>query len=176
MPHSHLLVAHLLRQIGDRPAPDLRRDTRPAWLTDFVERVSGLFEPVSGLGRVGFDCRPDDGRWCAAVFLGATEVVGGPQDGLLRAAGFSMDLVALQDLFDRVDDLSLYAAAEDGTGERPRITLHGEVAGEPVTLEILSAPPGGATPGFKRYAGGWEPRWDDAGGDGADDAGSAAAA
>ena len=160
MPHSHLLVEHLLRQLGPRTAGErASRDTRPAWLAAFVERVSDLFEPASGLGRVGFDCRPVEGRWHAAVFLGATEVVGGPQDGLLRPAGFSLDLLAVQERFDRVDDLSLYAADEGGGGPRPRISVRGEVAGNPLTLEILAAPPAGSTPGFKRYAGGWEPDW-----------------
>jgi len=156
--HSHLPVGDLidLAERSDRPA------ARPPWLDRFVSDAADLFDPHSGLGRVGFRSEPGEEGWAVALFLGATEIVGGPGDGLIAPARFRFDAAGLSALFDAPPTVALEVAPQLAAGVVDGIdaalTLTGTIDGHPLTATVLSAPPEGVEPGFKRYASGLEPR------------------
>jgi len=161
MPHSHMPVRHLLRQVelyrakreqGDQP------DARPEWLTGFIEGIAALFEPLADDGRAGYDCRLVDDRWVLEMYLGATEMVGGSEDGQLRYTNFQFDLDGLCERFDRLDRFCWTAIpdAPDESGGAPRssVMISGTVNKEPLRLHIYSMPPTDAGPGFREFADG----------------------
>ena len=152
---SHLPLGELLALAEARPP------ARPDWVERFIADAAELFDPLSGLGRVGFRTEPGEDGWAVALFLGATEVVGGPGDGLVAPARFRFDASALSDLFDPVPHVRLEVepilAAHGVDGIDAALTLTGTVAGRALTATVLNAPPAGAEPGFKRYAAGLAP-------------------
>lgn len=166
MPHAHLTVSHLLKQLETRRERKLARDRRPGWLTAVIDAAADLFDPVAELGRVGFDCRPTETGWIAILYLGSEETVGGPDDGQTRLADFRFDARRAMALFDRVDELLLdafpsLAETEDAdAGDAKaiaagvRLTIRGEVAGHPLTLHVHAVPPDSAGPGFRRFPNG----------------------
>ena len=149
------------------PLPDLlalaepRPPSRPEWVDRFVAEAAELFDPLSGLGRVGFRCEPGEAGWAVALFLGATEIVGGPGDGLIAPARFRFDAAGLAGLFDAAPTVALEVepvlAPHGVDGIDAVLRLVGEVGGQALTISVLSAPPDGAEPGFKRYAAGLAP-------------------
>ena len=160
MPHppvsvSRLPVAALLDLAEPRPP------ARPAWLDRFVADAAELFDPLSGLGRVGYRSEPGEDGWAVALFLGATEIVGGPGDGLVAPARFRFDAAALSALFDAPPEVALEVlpqlAAHGVDGVDAALTLTGTVEGRALTATVLSVPPDGVEPGFKRYAAGLAP-------------------
>lgn len=161
MPHAHLTVNHLLKQLETRREQKLPRDRRPDWLTAVIDAAADLFDPVAGLGRVGFDCRPTEAGWVAILYLGSEEIVGGPDDGQTRHADFRFDALAATALFDQVDELLLdafpsLADASEGqpTAAGVRLTVRGTVADHPLTLHVHAMPPDAAGPGFRRFPNG----------------------
>ena len=148
-----------------------REDARPAWLRDLVDCLSGLFEPLSHTGRIGFDCRPGAGRWEVDAYLAAAEHVGGALDGHVEAINFRFDVAALFRCFGKVADCtwSVFPEPESVTdGETDRadipaglasLSIEGFVTGdggraEPVRVRVYSVPPEEAGVGLKLYAGG----------------------
>ena len=162
---SHLPVADLidLAERAEREGRTERPPARPPWLDRFVADAAELFDPLTGLGRVGYRSEPGEDGWAVALFLGATEIVGGPGDGLVAPARFRFDANGLAALFDAAPAIGLdvqpQVNAHGVDGVDAALTLAGAVDGHPLTVTVLSAPPEGAVPGFKRYAGGLEPRF-----------------
>ena len=153
---------------GGRPAGGA---ARPAWLRDLTDCVADLFEPLSHTGRIGFDCRPEGGRWTLDAFLAAAEHVGGRLDGHVEVINFRFDVAALFRCFNKVDDCTWCAfpepeAVTDGETARGDIpagmtslSIEGTVAdglgnAEPVRLRVYSVPPEEAGVGLKLFAGG----------------------
>ena len=103
MSHSHMPINHLLRNLENRE----RRtgDSRPTWLVELIDQAADLFEPLMSVSRVGFDCWPTEKDWMVFLFLGATEIVGGRDDGRLATLEFRFDLLGLLDLLE--DDQQL---------------------------------------------------------------------
>ncbi len=158
MSHSHLAIRHLIRQVEESAG---RRGERkpPAWLADFVESAAGLFEPFSGIARPGFECRRGEDRWEIALFLGKTEVVGGPQDGELTPVNFMFDAAGLSRLFERLDTLRWNAFPDCHVCSEEELDLsfliaEGLVQGELVSVQIHAGPPHAAGPAMKRYSDG----------------------
>lgn len=160
MPHAHLPVSHLLKQLEHRRAQKNLRDRRPAWLSELIGKAAELFDPVCGVGRVGFDCQLTEAGWTAILYLGSDECIGGPDDGRTLPADFRFDIAGLQLLFERVDDLlfdafpSIGAANGAGVPAGVRLTIRGTVAGQALQLHVHAVPPDSATPGFRRFPNG----------------------
>src|SRR5579863_2407420 len=131
MSRSHLSVRHLLKQIESDRSKRVKRDIRPEWLIALIEYAAELFEPLTGLGRVGFDCRMGEAGWDVALFLGAIELVGGKEDGLTQHVDFRFDLAPLLERFSRIDEVSwtVVAPPESANDSMPRsiFTLGGLV-------------------------------------------------
>jgi hypothetical protein len=156
--HSHLAIRHLIRQVEDYAG---RRGERkaPAWVVEFVEQAAALFEPFSGVARPGFECCRAEDRWEIALFLGKTEVVGGPNDGHLSPVNFMFDVAALSRLFARVDALRWNAfpdchVCNEGEMDLSFLVAEGEVKGELVSVQVHAGPPHAAGPALKRYSDG----------------------
>lgn len=157
MSHSHIPVRHLLKQVEIYRATRAGRDGRPGWVTDFIDRVAELFEPFTDVGRVGFECQLDEDRWVIGMYLGTTEIVGGPEDGFSRATNFQFDLGSLLQRFGEIDRFLWSAFPDSGADDaqaRSFVTIDGRVEGRPLRLRIFSVPPRDAGPGFRQYADG----------------------
>jgi hypothetical protein len=154
--HSHIPVRHLIRQLDSQRAQWKARDRRPDWLAEFINAAADCFDPLDGVGRVGFETRPAEGRWEVAMYLGSTEVIGGPQDGESQPAAFAFDLLGLMGMFTRVDQLSWTAQPVSAISDRidARVTVEGLVGEHEIVLHVCSLPPEEAGPGFRRYANG----------------------
>ena len=149
------MTGHLPSE-GDRR----RRDKRPEWLVELTECVADLFEPLRDVARVGFDCRPVNGRWHLDVFLGPTETVGGAQDGYQQVPSFKFDLRALFRCFDRIEACDWLAApsgeaARDDEPALPpgfsQLQIEGDVQGSPLAITVSSLPPEEIGVGLKIY-------------------------
>ncbi len=162
MPHPPTLHAHLpVGDLLDLANRTERAPSRPEWLGKFVDAAAELFDPLNGLGRVGYRSEPGEDGWSVALFLGATEIIGGPGDGLIAPARFRFDAAALAALFDAPPTVGLEVAPQisnDGVdGLDAALTLVGTIDGHSLTATVLSVPPDGVEPGFKRYASGLAP-------------------
>ncbi|HID21208.1 MAG TPA: hypothetical protein EYP14_02260 [Planctomycetaceae bacterium] len=170
MSHSHIPIRHLLKRIETDSPNRRKRDMRPPWLVRFIEDAAQLFEPFHGVGRVGFDCSLLDDEWVVGIYLGGTEIVGGPLDGKTVFANFCFDLAELIRRFDEVHALRWTALPEpidldqpgdepDGPArERSYVTVSGQVGGHSVRLSIFSIPPDMVQPALRRWPDGtYEP-------------------
>lgn len=157
MAHSHLPVQHLMKQIENFQPRGGDRDLRPEWVSRLIERVAELFEPLEDIGRVGFDCHLSDDCWIVEMYLGSTELVGGPADGQRRFSDFRFDLRALVGLFEEVERFRWTAlCAADGEEENASagpssITVEAKLGDNPVRLQLYSVPPPDSAPGLRRF-------------------------
>ena len=145
-----LSTVSLNRLLDDLSGPRPDRDARPDWIADLVDCVAELFEPLRETARVGYDCRPENGRWQLDLFLGPNEQIGGANDGLQQVPSFRFDLRALFQCFDRVDSCQWMAApaGEAATPDQPslptgfsQLAIEGLTSGEPVAITLSSLPP-----------------------------------
>jgi hypothetical protein len=151
---SHILVQHLMKQMENWQPGQKKRDVRPEWLMSVIEETAELFEPLTGVARVGFDCQLEEETWVVRMYLGTTEIVGGPFDGQMRPMSFEIDL---QMLFSRFQDINEFfwsvfpENAEDVDEPQAYITIGGTVGGNPVRLHLFATPPDEAGPGMKIF-------------------------
>jgi hypothetical protein len=156
LPHSHLAIRHLIRQLeirGRSPRPH----TPPEWLKDLLHQAADFFDPCSGDARAGYECRQTPNGWEAAIFLGANECVGGRDDGRIQPANFRFDVRALLERFDRTESVTWSAFPESDAAtpsDRSFLTVTGIVGSERVTLQICAGPPESCGPAMKIYSDG----------------------
>lgn len=147
--HAHLMVQHVLKHIEQFAAQRKQRDPRPVWLIEFVEAAAQWFEPLSGIGRVGFDCEPTDRGWEARLYLGHTELVGGREDGQWRSHSFELNLSGLTSCFSRIDEFVWNVAA--GETGASFLTLRGLVGDSPLCVKAYSRAPEHLGPAMRQY-------------------------
>ncbi len=168
MPHAHLTVNHLLKQLETHRERKASRERRPAWLTDVIHSAADLFDPANDLGRVGYQSHPTEQGWIALLYLGGEEFVGGACDGRTQPADFRFDVLGVTRLFESVTEVAFDAfpsiAADTDLDDETmpplpasagvRLTVRGVVAGNPLTMHVHATPPETAGPGFRRYLNG----------------------
>jgi hypothetical protein len=156
--HSHMPIQHLLKQVEAYGAKRASRDVRPPWLTDFIDEIADLFEPISGAGRVGFDCQLAEDCWVAGLYLGSTEFVGGRDDGRLEFTNFELDLRKLTGYFTTIEEFYLGAfpspTSEESRRAHSYITIGGLIDENPIRLQVFSVPPEHTGPGLRRLPNG----------------------
>lgn len=156
--HSHMPVKHLLKQLEIYRSTRRNRDIRPPWLTELIDRVSELFDPSDDVARVGFECRLTEDAWELSLFLGSTEIVGGPADGQTRLANFRLDLRSLLENFTDVEHIEWNAQPHQYGGEEPSnpssLQITGHIAEERLKLVIFAVPPNGIGPGIREHING----------------------
>lgn len=151
MPHSHLVMQHLMKQLEIKASRKERRDYRPPWLSDVILRWSAIFEPFSGIGRLGFVCEPNENGWCVRLYLGTTEIVGGKDDGEWRQPGFELDFSKLTEEFTRVESFRWNVNAPGADGSHSFVTLRGMIGENWVEVKVYSRPPRDAGPAFRQH-------------------------
>lgn len=118
--------------------------TPPEWLRELADAVAALIEPAELLAPLGCHYHCADEIWEITIFASSTEVVGGPQDGVIRKSRFTVDLARLFEIFSEVGSFhwqALSFGSPDQLG--PHISLEGMYAGRQVWLRLLSSPPKG---------------------------------
>lgn len=151
-----MTIDELLAQLQRYESRRRQRDYRPEWLRRLISRSAELIEPLESIGRAGYDCRLDEHGWIVSLYLGCTEVIGGPLDGHIEHASFRINLEDLRSLFHSIRQFEWYSLADRGVetqqhGLRCLISIQGAIdaAGEQrVRLEILSVPPADIQPGL----------------------------
>jgi hypothetical protein len=152
--HSHLLVQHLLKQLEHHKRDRRERDRRPQWLSAFVHQTAALFEPLTGVARVGCQCELTPDGWEARLFLGSTEIVGGRDDGRSRLISYEFDFGRLSQGFTRLDEFRWNVCTCDDGSTGSFVTLRGLVDDHMVCLKIYSRPPRDSRPAFRQFADG----------------------
>jgi hypothetical protein len=147
-------VNHLLKQLELHKRDRKERDRRPTWLVAFIHQTAGLFEPLSGVAKVGFQSELTPNGWEVRMYLGGTEIVGGRDDGQTRFNSFEFDFGRLTEGFTRVDDFrwTVCASIDGSTGSF--LTLQGQIDSHPIRLKIYSRPPVEASPAFRQRSDG----------------------
>ena len=149
-------IEELLEQMEEYRARRGAKDHRPGWLKDFVRTTAEVFEPLEHAGRVGFDCQAGDDGWIVTMYIGTTEIVGGPRDGQIDHVGFRIDLSVMTRLFDSLERLEWYSVSNKhdnrfNEATRSLLSVVGTVANnQKVRLELLGAPPKYVGPGLKK--------------------------
>ena len=140
---------------------DLREnlDRRPEWLTAFIHQAAERLEPLGEVGRVGFEAQGHEHGWTVGMYLGTTEIIGGPKDGQIEHASFRIDLSELPALFENITSMEWYSVANEDNerfdhATRSVLSVRGTVKADDechnLHLEILHAPPRYIHPGFRR--------------------------
>ena len=162
MSQHHLPIEHFLQRLetAEQDRSDLageraKKESRPEWLTHFIDSVADLFDPLIGVARVGFDCNYTDDAWVVGLYLGSYEIVGGRHDGEARHINFEFDLQQLMAHFNKVSELvwSAFPSPRDtrSSWARSYVTIAGQVADQTVRLQVFSVPPVHAEIGMRRY-------------------------
>jgi hypothetical protein len=147
-------VQHLIDLVESKRSAREQHGVRPDWVTNFIDEMVDCFEPLGDVGRVGFECAFDDDHWAINLYLGNTEVVGGPADGQTRHADFQFDFLPLLDRFTQVDRLFLSALSDDSAGNESvsaAISIEGRLEENHVRVNVHAVPPSDAGPGFREY-------------------------
>ena len=121
-----------------------------AWLTALVEGVAGCMEAHSPMGALGWRYHEDEELVELVVYPTLVELVGGEHDGTIVVPGFSLDVQALQAVFERVTALHWHAqdvGPDDDDG--PHISLEGTYQGHAVWLRVLAEAPDDEEPGLQ---------------------------
>ena len=158
MSHSHIPVNHLLQQVAAHRARRGQRDRRPPWITRLIGVLAELFEPLVGVGRVGFDCQLLEDSWSIGLYLGRTELVGGRNDGDSRHADFQFDVQDLLSQFTLVEQCVWNARANPPANNDDdaysTLTVSGLMNDHSVQVHIFSHPPIDAGPGLRQFPNG----------------------
>jgi len=149
-------IEELLQQMEDYRTRRDQQDHRPDWLRDFIKKAASLFEPLTNIGRVGYDCQADERGWNVCLYLGTTEIIGGPKDGQIEHAGFVIDMKQLMAIFQDVQRFEWYSINNENDDRfqepiRSVLTLNGHIeGGHFIQLELLASPPRYVGPGFRK--------------------------
>ena len=151
VPHAHLRLQHLLKQ-QELALTQPPRPRRPAWILTLVDAVADIFEPCTGVARVGYDCQAGPDRWEIGLYLGKTELVGGAVDGSAEFVNFHFNVLDLLNQFSRVERCAWHALPQRGPGEPGSfLVCEGVWQEHPVRLQFFALPPDSAGPGLRRY-------------------------
>ena len=121
-----------------------------AWMTALVEDVAGCMEAHSAMGEIGWRYHEEDDLATLVVYATPMELVGGEHDGAIVLPGFSLDVQALQDVFERVTALQWHAQGfGPGDEDGPHLSIEGTYQGHQVWLRVLAEAPDDEEPGLQ---------------------------
>lgn len=126
----------------------------PGWLQTFVWQATEHFDPIGGTARAGYVATCEAGRWVVRLFLGDTEVVGGPRDGAVIPTAFTFDLESLRGSFESISRLEWHGLPAGSIPQQLRddatIAIDGSVDGHEVRLLVNLRSPADMGPGLKQ--------------------------
>ena len=120
-----------------------------AWLDTLVEEVADCMEAHQPMGAMGWRYQEEDESVELIVYATPVALVGGAHDGAIVVPGFSLDVQALQALFEGVTALQWQAhgfGPDDEEG--PHLSLEGTYQGHHVWLRVLAEAPDDEEPGL----------------------------
>jgi hypothetical protein len=123
---------------------------RPSvWLHTLVDAVADCMATHHPMGAMGWRYQEEDESVELIVYATPVALVGGAHDGAIVVPGFSLDVQALQALFEGVTALQWQA---HGCGpddeEGPHLSLEGTYQGHHVWLRVLAEAPDDEEPGL----------------------------
>ncbi len=155
MSQHHLPIEQFFSQLDKDELERPKKDARPEWLTQFIDCIADLFDPLIGVARVGFDCNFVEDSWVVGLYLGSYEIVGGRRDGETRHINFEFDIQQLMAHFHKVTELvwSAFPSPRDvrSSWARSYITIAGVVGDQNIRLQVFSVPPVYADVGMRRF-------------------------
>lgn len=130
----------------------------PSWLETLVDIVANCIEAHNAMGSLEYRYSLDEDLTELIVYPAPVELVGGAVDGAIVVPGFSLDVLALQSVFEPVEAVSWQA---HGLGphdlEGPHLSVEGRYQGHAVWLQVLAEPPQETEPGLRLDTSGTEP-------------------
>ena len=114
----------------------------PGWLASFVNAVTANIHSHDVLSPLGCHFQQVSDIWEVTVFASRTEIVGGPQDGLLYDSGFSIDIDGVQKVFSEIDSISWQAQSLGDTDELgSHLSVEGVYENKQIWLRITAMAP-----------------------------------
>lgn len=124
----------------------------PEWLSNLANEVAAHIQPFEPLAPVGCHYHQGEEGWEITVFVSATEVVGGPQDGNRYGSRFRIDLKHLLEVFSEVNEVEWQAQRLDEQDELgAHLSIEGLCSGEPVWVRIPASAPARFEPGRQMH-------------------------
>lgn len=134
MPHSHLLVHHLIRQAERRRRPTIP----PVRLKRFIQAAAECFEPLQGCACVGWTGEKQAGIWQLRLYLCDAH----PQEGRAwKTPSFALNVTRFISLFSRVDEIQWYVSTSKPTGDAAFLVIRGCVERYPLICKAYSRCP-----------------------------------
>lgn len=158
MTQPHHSVNHFIQQLDSKDNSRRRKPQMPSWLKSFIWQTTEHFDPIGCSARAGYIVAQEENRWVVRLFLGETEVVGGPQDGAILPTAFTFDLEAVRQHFETIHRMEWNGLPSDSLPEQSRddatISIDGTVCGLDVRLLVDLRSPADLGPGLKRHSDG----------------------
>jgi hypothetical protein len=107
-------------------------------------------EARSVMGAMGWRYLEDDALVELVVYATPVELVAGAYDGAIVMPGFSLDVQAFQEVFERVIALQWHAQGfGPGDEDGPHLSIEGTYQGHHVWRRVLAEAPDDAEPGLQ---------------------------
>ena len=126
-------------------------------LVGLEERGTHALAQKQAVARVGFDCRMTEGCWEISLYLGRTELVGGPRDGCHDPVDFCLNLQGLMQLLKEIRGMEWTVAhpqGETGPVTRSLLKVETDWEGHAVRLLFAGSPPQEVGPALRKFADG----------------------
>jgi len=121
-----------------------------AWMTELIEAVAGCMEAHSAAGPVGWRYHEEEDLVDLVIYATPVELLGGEYDGTIVLPGFSLDVQALQSLFEHVEALHWQAQGlGPNDAEGPCLSVEGAYQGHHIWLRVLAEAPDDEEPGLQ---------------------------
>ena len=120
----------------------------PKWLSDFVGEATSHLHDHDLLSPLGCHFNLENGVWEITVFASRTEIIGGPQDGMMCHSGFNVDVKSILDLFAVVESISWQTRAmgdDDELGSH--LSIEGRYQDQRVWFRVTAISPDRFEPG-----------------------------
>jgi hypothetical protein len=152
--HPHHSVNHFIDQLDSGDVPRPGKVQMPDWLQAFVWQATEHFDPIGGTARAGYVAALEGGRWVVRLFLGETEIVGGPRDGAVMPTAFTFDLESIRRSFESISRLEWQGLPSGSVPQQLRddatIAIDGTVAGHDIRLLISLRAPADMGPALRQ--------------------------
>ncbi len=156
MGHSHLAIRHLVKKLEMAEARRTAKPSLPEWLVQLIDGISQIFEPFSGVARVGYECQKSEQGWEVALFLGEHEVVGGPDDGQMRPVNFRFNISEIAQHFDSIGPIYWNAfpnshVCYEAVADLSFLTIEGTSHEQTIRIQLHAGPPDCIGPALRQY-------------------------
>lgn len=126
--------------------------TPPEWISLLANNVTSCLEPLEPMPPLGCHYHYCPAGWEITIFPSVTEIVGGPNDGRQTAARFRVDVLAVANVFTRLDGITWQSRAVDIDDQLgSHLSIEGMINDERVAVRVLKTAPACFDPGRKAF-------------------------